>query len=509
VRVRRALSGLLRRPRERGTVRVLAAIAAGAAIVGAGVALLLVGILNLRSASDTTLRSDALLQRAISVEASVVNAETGLRGYIITTASVFLGPLRVAQRALPKEEAVLTSTATREHDHAAGARNLSSAARVYMSSYVPRVLALVRTNPAQARSFAVTATGKQRVDAIRGLAAMLENALTAQESARQRAADATADDDITYAIVVLVVLVLLTLAIQGGFGRVLLSRQRALRRSREIARVLQTSLLPLAIPEMPGCELAIRFTPAGGGAGIVGGDFYDVFELSGPNRWAVVVGDVCGKGAEAAATTAVARWTLRSASLLTATPTEAIRHLNEVMRRRRQRHLFATIAYLLFEIRADEALVTVVCAGHPPPIVVAAGQAPAPASASGDLVGIWPAVRMHTSEVVLRPGDLIVAYTDGATDFTADSVAPLEQFIAEANVTSASSLAAAIEARALDGRPSPRDDIAIVAIQYKGIADREDVVGAGVGANARPASVDDTAQQPMAAREPDSPASGL
>ena len=67
---------------------------------------------------------------------------------------------------------------------------------------------------------------------------------------------------------------------------------------------------------------------------------------------------------------------------------------------------------LSLDIRADEARVTVVCAGHPPPIVLTAGQAPAPVSASGDLVGIWPEVRMHTSEVRLRPGDLIVAYGD-------------------------------------------------------------------------------------------------
>jgi CHASE3 domain sensor protein len=501
--MRRALSGLLRRPRERGTIPVLAAIACGAALVGAGVGLLLVGILNLRSASDTTLRSDALLQRVTSVEVAVVNAETGLRGYVITSASIFLSPLRAAERELPKEAATLTNTAARQHDHAAGARDLSSAAQAYMATYVPRVVALARTDPAQARSYAVTVRGKQRVDAIRARAAALENALTAQESARQRAADATANDDITYAIVVLVVLVLLTLAFQGGFGRLLLSRQRALRRSRETARVLQTSLLPLAIPEIPGCELAIRFTPAGGGAGIVGGDFYDVFELHDPSHWAVVVGDVCGKGAEAAATTAVARWTLRSASLLTATPTDAIEHLNEVMRRRRQRHLFATIAYLLFEIRAHEARVTIVCAGHPPPIVIAAGQPPAPASASGDLVGIWPEVRLHTSEVVLRPGDLIVAYTDGATDFTADSVAPLERFISEADVTSASSLAAAIEARALAGRPSPRDDIAVVAIQYNGLARPEEVGGAGVLAADQPPPVADTATPPVAPRDGD------
>jgi CHASE3 domain sensor protein len=491
--VRRAFSGLRRRLRERGTIPVLAAIACGAAIVGAGVALLLVGILNLRSASDTTLRSDSLLQQALVVEESVVNAETAVRGYVITTAPVFLSPLRAAQRALPKEAAVLTRTATREHDHAAGARNLSSAARNYVTSYIPRVIALARSDPARSRSYAVTLTGKDRVDRIRGLASRLEDALTAQEAARQRAASSTADDDITYAVVVLVVLVLLTLTIQGFFGRLLLSRQRALRRSGETTKVLQTSLLPLLIPEMPGCELAIRFTPAGGGVGVVGGDFYDVFQLRDTSHWAVVVGDVCGKGAEAAATTAVARWTLRSASLLTPTPADAIQHLNDVMRRRRQQNLFATISYLLFDIRENEARVTVVCAGHPPPIVLAAGQAPTPVPAHGDLVGIWPEVRMHTSEVTLRPGDLIVAYTDGATDFSAEAIAPLEHFISESDASSASSLAAAIEARALAGRPSPRDDIAVVVIQFNGLGQPGPVGADAALASDRPATMLDSA----------------
>ena len=234
-----------------------------------------------------------------------------------------------------------------------------------------RVLALMRTDPARARSLAVTLVGKRLVAAIRARTAALERALGAPQAQHERAAHATADDEITVGIIILVVLVLLTVAIEGTFGRLLFSRQRALRRGSANARMLQTSLLPLAIPDIPACELAIRFTPAAA-EDLVGGDCYDVFELDAPNRWAVIVGDVCGKGAEAAATTAVARWTLRSASLLGRTPTEALEHLNEVMRRRRQRFLFATITYLVLEIGPDEVHVTVACAGHPAPIVIAA-----------------------------------------------------------------------------------------------------------------------------------------
>lgn len=100
----------------------------------------------------------------------------------------------------------------------------------------------------------------------------------------------------------------LALALQA---RALQARTEALyQRSDHVARTLQQSLLPEAIPDLPGYELAIRFAPAGAGD-LVGGDFYDVFPV-GDSHWAVVIGDVCGKGAGAAAMTAMARWTLRS-----------------------------------------------------------------------------------------------------------------------------------------------------------------------------------------------------
>jgi len=471
---------------NRGSFPVVAAIAGGAAVVGAGVGVLLVGIADLRSGADTALRSSALLKQVIAVERSVVDAQADLRGYVITDATIFLAPLRVAERTLPREASALGLAAEHQHNYATAARRLGAAGENYMDTYVPNVVALMRTNRVRARSYAVTLAGKQRVDAIRRQTARLEHALDAQETSRQRAAAATASDDISYGIVILVVLVLLTLVSQGVLGRLFLSRQRALHRSRGNARDLQTSLLPLAMPDLPGCDLAIRFTPAGGGD-VVGGDFYDVFELDAPNRFAVIIGDVCGKGAVAAATTAVARWTLRSGSLLTATPSDALRHLNEVMLRRRQRFLFATITYLLLEIGAREAHVTIACAGHPPPIVLASAQAPVAVAARGDLVGIWPQLRLQTSEIRLAPGDLIVAYSDGATDFSPEPIQPLERFLLDADTGSADSVATAIEARALAGRPTPRDDIAVVAIQFHGTvpADADaDTDAAGAGSTA-------------------------
>jgi serine phosphatase RsbU (regulator of sigma subunit) len=478
---RGSLTPRLRRARlRRPTVQVLGVVALGAAVVGLGVGLLLVGIVNLRSSASATHRTSTLLGEVIGVEESVVDAETGLRGYVITTASEFLAPLRTATREISAETSALVQTAERQHDRVAGARSLGAAARSYITVYAPLVLALMRSDRAAARSLALTLAGKDRVDAIRSQTARLEHALSAQEASRDHAANSTASQDITFGVIVLVVLVALTAAIEGAFGRLLLTRNRALRRTRETARMLQTSLLPLAIPQIPGCDVVIRFTPAGHGE-LVGGDFYDVFQLEGSNRWAVVVGDVCGKGAEAAATTAVARWTLRSASLLGLEPAQALAHLNTVMLRRRQRLLFATITYLLLEIGAEEVRVTVACAGHPAPILLTAGAEPVAVAAHGDLVGIFPQLRLETTELSLYPGDLIVAYTDGATDFSPASTDPLERFLRDADPGDAEAVATAIERRALGAGAAPRDDIAIVAIGFNGNTDADEVGPLGEG----------------------------
>ena len=467
-RTRRSL--FLRLPsllRERPTAQVLVAVAGGAVVVGVGVGLILVGVLNLRSSAAATLRSGMLLERVLQVERSVVDAETGVRGYVITNSGQFLGPLRAARSVLPGETASLVREARRDHEHVTAARALASSAQRFIADYLPPVLAMMRTDPANARSLAVTLAGKRRVDTVRSQASALEHALSAEQASRADASNSTASRDITFGVIILVALVLLTVAIEGILGRLLLARNNALGRSRENARMLQTSLLPLAIPEIPNCELAIRFTPAGAGS-LVGGDFYDVFELDTPKHWAVVVGDVCGKGAEAAATTAVARWTLRSASRLGLGPAEALAHLNDVMLRRRQRFLFATIAYLRCEIDTDEMRITVACAGHPAPIVLSGAEPPAPVAAHGDLVGIFAQLRLQTSHVRLAPGDLVVAFTDGATDFAPGPIDPLELFLRDADPTDAAAVAASIEARALAGRPNPRDDIAVVAIGFRG-----------------------------------------
>ena len=114
-----------------------------------------------------------------------------------------------------------------------------------------------------------------------------------------------------------------------------------------IARTLQESLLPSELPEIPGIETAARFRPTGEG-NEMGGDFYDLFS-SGGRGWTVVMGDVCGKGPDAAAVTALARYTLRAAAMRERLPSRGLHVLNEALLRQRTDRRFCTVAYAYLE----------------------------------------------------------------------------------------------------------------------------------------------------------------
>jgi PAS domain S-box-containing protein len=237
---------------------------------------------------------------------------------------------------------------------------------------------------------------------------------------------------------------------------------------RATARTLQESLLPPHLPVIPGVELAARFRPAGTGID-VGGDFYDIFE-GGPGRWTLAIGDVCGKGAEAAALTALTRYTVRAAAMYEEGPARVVRVLNEALLRQRQDFRFTTLVCCTLDLRGGGASVRVTAAGHPQPLVLRASGEAEVAAASGPLLGVLADASFSETELELGSGDTLVLYTDGLTD----AAAP-ERQLAEEDLLAALREAAGLGPAELMGRleelavadPSvePRDDIALLALR--------------------------------------------
>ncbi|MEY2434598.1 MAG: hypothetical protein QOC92_4323, partial [Acidimicrobiaceae bacterium] len=189
--------------------------------------------------------------------------------------------------------------------------------------------------------------------------------------------------------------------------------ERDRRRITELNRALQTSLLPPTLPVIAGVELEARYQPALAGLE-VGGDFYDVFDTGGD--WAVVVGDVCGKGPEAAAVTAVARWTIRSVAMDVRQPTQVLRKVNEALLHQQLDDRFCTIAYARVVPTSHGVRVSVCRGGHPAPMVIRDSGEVEPIGASGSLIGILPEVRLWEETTQLHSDESIVFYTDGVTE---------------------------------------------------------------------------------------------
>jgi sigma-B regulation protein RsbU (phosphoserine phosphatase) len=194
-------------------------------------------------------------------------------------------------------------------------------------------------------------------------------------------------------------------------------------RIQRLATVLQQTLLPPRLPEVPGVDAAAYYHPAS--LDEVGGDFYDLFRLP-DGRWGFFLGDVCGKGAAAAALTSLTRYTLRSAAAHDPDPVRVLATLNSVLVQEREpaNPKFCTvIAGLLSPPRgaARHCGVTLAAGGHPPPLVLRAdGTAEFVALDGGQLVGAIDDPVYVAVEVALAPGDTLVLHTDGLTEARID-----------------------------------------------------------------------------------------
>jgi serine phosphatase RsbU (regulator of sigma subunit) len=207
------------------------------------------------------------------------------------------------------------------------------------------------------------------------------------------------------------------LAQLGQLASVAIAKSQAYTRERHIAQVLQRSLLPQSIPDVPGLTAAVRFIAAGEGIE-VGGDFYDFFHAR-QNRVAALIGDVCGKGPEAASVTALARHTLRAAAAYESRPSAVLGLLHRALRDARNDERFCTVAYCDFELREGGVRMVLSCGGHPLPLVLHRSGAVEPVGRLGTLLGTDIEPVLADVAVDLVPGELVVLYTDGVTEVRA------------------------------------------------------------------------------------------
>lgn len=248
-------------------------------------------------------------------------------------------------------------------------------------------------------------------------------------------------------------------------ARQLADREAA--RSAALARSLQASLLPPDLPNVPGLEVAARYLAADGDSEVVG-DFFDVFQR-GPDAWGFMIGDVAGKGVEAAKLATLARHTIRTAAMQRLTPREILLTLNRAMLEQDpDPDRFVTAIYGSLEQTAAGAEVELSVAGHPRPLVRRADGTLEETDSHGTLLGALADPILSDESIRLEAGDTLVLYTDGVTEARAGGSLfgeeRLRAVVAD-GAAGADDLASEIERAVRVFSPELADDTAILILR--------------------------------------------
>jgi serine phosphatase RsbU (regulator of sigma subunit)/PAS domain-containing protein len=241
----------------------------------------------------------------------------------------------------------------------------------------------------------------------------------------------------------------------------------------DIADTLQRSLLPRRLPDIPRLQAAARYRPAGRG-NMIGGDFYDVWQIGDRGEFGIAIGDVCGKGAAAAALTALARHTVRTASLTLPEhgPGDVMWALNDAVIKRAGSGNFCTVVQGYFRPVSDGFDVTLASGGHPLPYLIRADGTLEQPGQPGTLIGVYTDITVREYRLHLVPGDQLVLYTDGVTDRRGEGERFGDERLRDlllANMAgSPRGVADAIETAVVQfSSVDPQDDIALLVVRIR------------------------------------------
>lgn len=193
---------------------------------------------------------------------------------------------------------------------------------------------------------------------------------------------------------------------------VAIENSRLFEAQRNISDALQRSMLPAYIPHIPGMEIGVRYSSATEEA-VVGGDFYDIYEIDG--KYALIIGDVSGKGIEAASSTSMMKYILRAYLYQNDSPANALTEANKFIKRQTERAVFITVFCSTYDPKTGA--MTFVNAGHPYPCLLNQAMKTCQVLTTDDpAIGIVDIYDYNERTVIMNPGNLLVTFTDGVLE---------------------------------------------------------------------------------------------